>query len=63
MHRSEEGVELCATEHAWELHEMGVLWEMLVGGEGSEVSLGFNSQRMQLNGVHGNQTRSLPVSM
>jgi hypothetical protein len=31
VQRSEEGVELCAVEHAWELHEMGVLWEMLVG--------------------------------
>jgi hypothetical protein len=35
---------------------------MLVGGDEDE-GFGLNSQSMQLNGVQGNQTRSLPVSM
>jgi hypothetical protein len=34
-----------------------------VGGDEEEEGFGLNSQSMQLNGVHGNQTRSLPVSM
>lgn len=60
--RSEFEAELCAAEHAGDLHETATLWVMLVGGE-ELGSLGFPSQRMHLNGAQGNQTRSLPVSM
>lgn len=55
-------MELCAAEHALELHETGALCEMLVRGD-EEEGLGLSSQSMQLKGVQGNQTRSLPVSM
>lgn len=61
--RSEEGRKEWAAEQAGELQGTKAVEEVtLGGGELGEMS-GFPSQRMHSKGAHGNQTRSLPVSM
>lgn len=56
----EEGMEEWAAAHAGELQGTGeAKEESFAGGVGER---GLDSQRMQVKGWQGNQTRSLPVS-
>lgn len=57
--RSGEDMEECAAEHAGDWQE--TRWERVTLR--GVVALNLPSQRMHSKGAHGNQTRSLPVSM